>query len=182
MSCTLEFMVDWDATDWTDTPDFSEAIDDITAYVKLPYDIDRGKNNERGNSPAGTLNVVLRNDSLRFSPCYLWSPLYGKMRPWLPVRVRGTVVGVGTYTIFTGFISKITVDPDPNVQEAILYCTDGTDLLARQQVTQDMNNRTTTSDGGALGKLLDAAGWPAGKRAIDTDGGNVVQWPNTVEF
>ena len=181
MTITYEYMVDWDATDWRDTPDFSEAIDDITNYVKSPY-ILRGKDDELGNMVAGTLDLVLNNADKRFSPPYAAGPLYGKIRPWLPIRVRATVAGVGTYTVYTGFISRIRVNPHPDVQEAYLYCTDGMDLLARQMVTQDGNTRTTMCDGEAVGKVLDASGWPAAKRSIDVDGGDIVKYPATVEF
>jgi len=182
MSITYEYMVDWDAVDWRATPDFSEAIDDISDYVKSPMHVNRGKENELGNVPAGTLNITLNNADKRFSACYAASPLFGKIRPWLPVRVRATVVGVATHVVYTGFISKISVNPHIDVQEAYLYCTDGMDLLARQVVTQDGNSRTTMNDGSAVGRVLDASGWPSTKRSIDTDGGEIVKYPATVEF
>jgi len=179
MSITYSFHVDWDATDWKATPDFSEAIDDITDYVETFY-IDRGKNQEQGNNPAGTLDITLDNSDKRFSPPYAAGPLFGKMRPWLPIRVQ-TTIAAATETVYTGFISKIKVNPDMNTQQAFLYCTDGADLLARNMVTQDGTNRTEMSDGTAVDRILDAAGWPVAKRDIDTDGGNV-KYPLTVEF
>lgn len=181
MSVVYEVMVDWDATNWLDTPDFSEAIDDISGYVKNFY-LDRGKDVEQGNIPAGTVDLILLNSDRRFSPSFGASPLFGKMRPWLPVRVRATVTGGGAITIFTGFISKISVDPHLDVQEAYLYCTDGMDLLARNMIAIDGNNRTSISDGEAVGRLLDGAGWPAGKRNIDVDGGSIVDYPQVSEY
>lgn len=180
MSVTYEFKVDWDATDWMATADFSDAIDDISSYVKT-HRMERGKNDELGNIRAGVLNLTLNNTDKRFSPPYSSSPLYGKMRPWLPVRGRATVDGT-TETFYYGFISKIRVNAHSSVQEAYLYCTDGMDVLARQMVTQDGENRTTMSDGEAIGKLLDAAGWSSSKRSIDTDAGDVIEYPATTEF
>ena len=179
MSITYSFHVDWDATDWRDTPDFSEAIDDITDYVESFY-IDRGKNQEQGNNQAGTLDVTLDNEDKRFTPTYAAGDLFGKVRPWLPIRVRA-IIGVNTETVYTGFISKIKVDPHLDVQKAWLYCTDGMDLLARNMVTQSNEDRTEMSDGEAVDRVLSAAGWPIAKRSIDTDGGNV-KYPLTVEF
>jgi len=173
--------VDWDATDWTATPDFSEAIDDITNYVKSHY-IDRGKNQEQGNNQAGTLDVVLYNTDKRFSPAYADGPLFGKIRPWLPVRVQAAIDGGGALTIYTGFISRIRVNPDLNVQEAYLYCTDGMDLLARNMVSQDKTDTTKMNDGEAIGSVLSATGWPEDKRAIDIDGSSIIKYPTTVEF
>lgn len=184
MSTVYSFHIDWDATDWKATPDFSEAIDDITDYVKSHY-IDRGKNQEQGNVQAGTLDMTLENSEeeagRRFSPTYALGALFGKIRPWLPVRARATING-STETIYTGFISKITVNPSLDVQEAYIYCTDGLDLLARNMVTQDVTDRTKMNDGEAVGKILDAAGWPIAKRTIDDEGSSIVDYPLTVEF
>jgi len=181
MSITYNFHVDWDATDWKVMPDFEQAIDDITNYVKSHY-IDRGKNQEQGNNQAGTLDIVLNNADKRFSPTYdEGSPLFGKIRPWLPVRVRATING-DTQTIYTGFISRIKVNPHLDLQEAYIYCTDGMDLLAPNMVTQDETNRTLMNDGEAIDKVLTAAGWPIAKRSIDTEGSSIVKYPLTVEF
>jgi len=50
MSITYEYMVDWDAVDWRATPDFSEAIDDISDYVKSPMHVNRVEKENRWNS------------------------------------------------------------------------------------------------------------------------------------
>ena len=181
MSITYEVHVDWDATDWLATPDFSQGIDDITSYAKHLY-TDRGKKVELGNSPAGTLDITLRNDDRRFSPTYAAGPLYGKIRPWLPVRVRATVTGGGAIVFYAGFISRISVNPHLDIQEAFLYCTDGMDLLARNMVAIDKSNRSMVTDGAAIGYILDSAGWPAGKRNIDIDTGAIVNYPQTTEY
>lgn len=182
MSIIYEVHIDWDAVDWTATPDFSQGIDDISAYVKHPFYIDRGKKVEQGNTPAGTLDITLKNSDKRFSPPYAAGPLYGKIRPWLPIRVRATVNGGGTIVFYTGFISRISVNPHLDVQEAYLYCTDGMDLLARNMVSVNKSERSMITDGAAIGRVLDGAGWPASKRNIDTDTGAIVNYPQTTEF
>jgi hypothetical protein len=63
-----------------------------------------------------------------------------------------------------------------------LYCTDGTDLLARQIARQQADERTQGTDGDAIAALLDVAGWSSSRRSIDTDGGSMVQRPKTVVF
>ena len=181
MSITYEVKVDWDATDWMATPDFSQGIDDISSYVKTIY-IDRGKKVELGNTPAGTLDITLNNSDKRFSPPYAAGPLYEKIRPWLPVRVRAIVSGGALITFYAGFISKISVNPHKSVQEAYLYCTDGMDLLARNMVAVDKSDRSMVTDGAAIGRVLDGAGWPADKRNIDTDTGAIVNYPTTTEY
>ncbi len=181
MSIAFEFHIDWDATDWKDIPDFSQAIDNITRFVKNHY-IERGKDIELGNTPAGTLDLILNNESKRFSPPNAASPLFGKMRPWLPVRVQATVTGGGVIIYYVGFISRISVNPHIEVQEAYLYCTDGMDLLARNMVAVDKSERSMVTDGAAIGYVLDGAGWPASKRSIDADTGAIVNYPTTTEY
>lgn len=180
MSITYEVMVDWNATDWLATPTFA-GIDDISSYVKTIY-IDRGKGVELGNIPAGTLDITLNNSDKRFSPPYAAGPLFGKMRPWLPIRVRATINGGGAITFFTGFISRISVNPHMGIQEAYLYCTDGMDLLARNMVSVDKGERSMVTDGGAIGYVLDGAGWSTSKRILDVDTGAIVNYPSTTEF
>jgi hypothetical protein len=176
----MNVYVDWDATVWSDTPDFSQAIDNITTYVKS-VDIRRGMKTEYGNTPAGTCQIVLDNSSKRFSPVYTSGPLYGKLRPWLPMKVTGTV-GSSTYNIYTGYISRISCMPNAQKQEAVLYCTDGMDLLARQVARQQNNERTQGTDGAAIDELLNVGGWSSSCRSIDTDGGALVARPKTMVF
>ncbi len=183
MSVVYEIMVDWDATNWLDTPDFSEAIDDISSYVKNNgVYVDRGKKIEDGNIPAGTVDLTLDNSDKRFSPTYAAGPLFGKMRPWLPVRCRASVSGGAFLTFYTGFISRISVNPHLDIEEAYLYCTDGSDLLARNMVSLNKDERSMVSDGEAVDKILDGAGWPSSKRSIDTDTGAIVNYPQATEY
>jgi hypothetical protein len=181
VSITYEIMVDWDATDWRDVPDFSEAIDDITRFVKRVYP-DRGEKLELGNYPAGTLDLILINTDKRFSPPYAAGPLFGKIRPWLPVRVRATITGGSILPVYFGYIADIEVDPHLDVQEAYLYCTDGLDLMARNMISVDTGDRTAMTDGEAVNKVADAAGWPAGRRAIDVDTPPIVNYPAVTEY
>lgn len=181
MSLVCRFCVDWDATDWSVTPDFSEAIDNITDYVKS-WHIDRGKDKELGNVPSGVLELVLDNSDKRFSPPYT-GPLSGKIRPWLPIRAEWDEDGAPSWIPFyTGFISRIRITPHLDSQEAYFYCTDGMDLLARNMVTQDKQNTSSVTDGAAIEKLLDSAGWSATNRAIDTDSGLTLKYPDTAEY
>ncbi len=177
---SYKLYIDWEATNWTDTPDFSQGIDDVSGYLKW-LSFKRGVQTERGNVPAGTLQVRLRNNDGRFSPPNAASPLFGLMRPWLPVKLD-KVVGASTYTCYTGFISRIHVDPHIDRAICTLYCTDGMDLLARQVARQQNNERTQGTDGAAIDELLNVGGWSSSCRSIDTDGGALVARPKTMVF
>jgi hypothetical protein len=178
---TYNFYVDWDNEDWLDYPDFTDSYDEITAYVKRYY-IERGKDVELGNVPSGTLDLTLRGGEARFSPLNASSPLYGKIRPWLPVAVYGTVGGGDPEVFYYGYISRLSINPNPAVNEVYIYCTDGMDLLARNMVTQDELNRSLITDGEAIEKILNAAGWSVGNRSIETDTEAVVNYPQTGDF
>ena len=176
-----EIMVDWDMTDWAAEPDFSEAIDDISDDVSMVSWV-RGEDREEGNSPASTLELkIIPSQYKKYSPYNAAGVLYGKLLPWRIVRIRAVHNAV-TYNVFFGFISKIKVDPDPENPGAYIYCTDGLDLLARNVITQNYETRTTESDGAAVGQVLDVAGWPASRRDLDTDGGEIFQYPELGEF
>ena len=171
---TFEVCVDFDATDWAAEPDFSQSYDDISGDVDIGgvcgLSWFRGKEGEAGNAPAATLTVNLRKDSCqRYSPFTTDADLAGKIRPWLPIRVRAYHLGAYIATYF-GFIERITINPD--ALTTIFYCTDGTDLLARQLITQDPTDKEICSDGQAIHKILDAAGWSRDRRDIDRDGGS----------
>lgn len=178
MSVAVSVFVDWDHDVWSDTPSFTDAIDDITAYVKT-WHPHRGLHKEFGNVIAGTLDLVLKNGTMRFSPPNMASPLYGKIKIWRPVLLTASELGAD-WTVYRGFISKITVYPHENKCEVIIHCTDGIDLLARYLVVLNKENRTALSPGAAMGKLLDAVGWPAAWRNLDTAGGNAMKYPQVL--
>ena len=179
MDTVMEVMVDWAATDWRATPSFA-GIDDITDDF-ISMSSSRGKDKEIGNNPSGTVDIEVRNLLGKYHPLNTASPLYGYIRPWLPIRIR-TIADGSTTTQYTGFVSKIKIPDQRDNRRAHLYCTDGTDLMARNMVTQVNDDRTAMTAGAAIGKVLDAAGWPVSKRSIDTDGGSIVKYPLTVEF
>ena len=177
-----EVLVDWEGTDWAATPDFGQAIDDISDDLALDTPVvSRGKDAESGASPAATLEINLKAGlCAKYSPFNAASPLYPYVLPWRMIRVRASQDdGANWYPVFFGYISEYTIDPHPNAAcgATSLYCTDGADLLARQLVSQDTSNRSTISAGEAASLVLDAAGWGA-RRNIDT-GGGTVQYPAT---
>lgn len=179
MAVTYEVMVDWDMTDWQATPDFSEAIDNISNDVQT-LSLIRGKEVEAGNAPAATLDIRLKPGLVsKYSPWNASSVLYGKVKPWRVIRVRATNDGGSTYwPLFKGYISKLLIDPHPDNQSVCLYCTDGMDVLARQIISQDYEDRSSVTEADALGMILDAAGWSSSNRDLDADGGSL-QYPAT---
>ena len=184
---TFEVCVDWDATNWADEPDFSEAYDNISDDVDtggvVGLSWERGKQKEEGNAPAATLTVNLRKGLCqKYSPFTTDADLTGKIRPWLPIRVRAYHLG-GYIAEYFGFIERMSFDPSLGAQSVSFYCTDGTDLLARQLITQDPTSKEICSDGQAMHKILDAAGWSRDRRSIDMDGGDdLLAYPTSSSY
>jgi len=182
---TYEIKIDFDATNWANTPNFSEDYDDISGDIDMDsinfIGWKRGKEQEEGNAPAATLEIhITPGHCDKYSP-FTTGILANKIRPWLPIRVRA-YYGGEYYNEFFGFISRISINPHINEQTVTLYCTDGTDLLARNMETEDADNTVSTSGGGAINLILDAAGWSHSRRNIDTTGGNIVKYPTCYEF
>ena len=184
---TFEVCVDFDAVDWAAVPDFSEDYDNISEDIDTNgvqgLSWERGKQKEEGNAPAATLTVTLKRGlCAKYSPYTTDADLAGKIRPWLPIRVRAYHLGAYT-TLYTGFIDRISYNPALAVQSTVFYCTDGTDLLARQLITQDPTDKEICADGQAIHKVLDAAGWSRDKRDIDMDGGDeLMAYPASTSY
>jgi hypothetical protein len=186
MKPIYEVCVDWDALDWADDPDFSEEYDKVAGDVDADginfIGWTRGKQSEEGNAPAATLEIRMKPGlCAKYSP-FTTGILAGKVRPWLPVRVRVLFDGL-YYPAYFGYIERITINPHPAIQSVTFYCTDGTDLLARQEVAQNAQSKTLMTDGDAVEKILDAAGWSKTKRLIDKDGGDdLLGYPATSAY
>ena len=174
--------IDFDCTDWAGAHDFTTSGDDITNDVKA-FRISRGKDKDSNSYPAATLELTIENHSGNYYPTQAGKTPGPKVRLWLPVRVTATYPTPATpYNLFYGYINRITAYPIKNKQEIYFYCTDGIDLLAKQIVVQDMDDKTVITDGAAAGLILDAADWNATRRTIDLDGGNIANFPDTFEF
>ena len=179
-----EACIDWDATDWSDTPDFSEEYDTISEVDGVTFvGWKRGKETDEGNIPAATLEIRLKPGyHAKYSPYTTDADLVNKVRPWLPVRVRA-VYDETYYPVFAGFLSSIKIDPHPDRQSVLFYVTDGMDLLARQMITQDPEDLSRMSDGQAMNEILNAAGWSGERRNIDMDGGDqLLNYPACYEY
>ena len=113
--------------DWNNDGDFVDVTEDITIDVKwLTYE--RGVEAELERAATGTLTLAVRNETGKYSPEYTGSVLSPNLLPGRPVRVR-VVHDAVTYTVFTGYIEKIT--PFPKEKTCEIFCTDGMDRLNR---------------------------------------------------
>jgi hypothetical protein len=154
---TYHIYVDWDCADFAGVHNFTEEYDDITADVKH-FRISRGKDKDSNTYPAATLEMVLENSSGKYYPTATTGDYVGKVRLWLPVKVEA-VFGGTTYPLYYGYINRITAYPIRDKQSIYFYCSDGSDLLTKTIVVQDMDHKTVMNDGEATHQVLNAAGW-----------------------
>jgi hypothetical protein len=169
--------VSWNTVGWQTEPDWLGEYDDISEYVEDWHIVD-GKDSEAGNYVASTLDLILKNESKIFTPTYVPGPLHGLLLPMKQVIFLSSHNDV-VYPLFYGYIDQLTVKPHWEAKQAELYCTDGMDVLARQLISQDWNNRMKMTAGAAVGKILDAAGWSPTRRVLDTMGGANLNYPES---
>lgn len=108
--------------DWNNDGDYTDTYDDITTYV-ISCSWSRGRDYASqltGKSTAGTITVVLNNESKIFSSFNVSSPIYGSILPGRRIRVQG-IFGGETYTLWTGRLLRIIPHPATSgLQEATL--------------------------------------------------------------
>jgi hypothetical protein len=89
------------------------------------------------------------------------------------VRVRSAFQGV-TRDWWTGRISSLRIDPNPERRRVDLAALDGlSQLLGTGHSTQLYSSITINT---AIGHLLDAAGWPSTERSIDASTRTLTHW------
>ncbi|MCZ7440809.1 hypothetical protein O7598_31055 [Micromonospora sp. WMMC241] len=172
MNADYEVAVDW-AADGT----FTAAGDDVTARVfdrGTPLTAQYGREQARAFAPlaGGRGQFELNNFSRDYLPDNTASPLAGKVRPGREVRIRATYGGV-TYGLMRGVVDDIELLPAIEQRSVQVSVLDGLSRLRRVQVSTPLYQGLRT--GQAVGLLLDAAGWPAGRRDLDV-GGTVMPW------
>ena len=185
---TLTIEIAFDSNPLDTSPSFT----DISAFVRS-FDVKRGRNNELGQFPAGTLQVVLSNADNRFNPTNTSSPYFDssagktKIQPLKRIRVKA-VYDSSSYTIFEGFLDTIPVQYPANGSDStvILTATDAFRLF-QQSTIQGRGFRVGLSGFSEVGqstrlgmtftnelssarvtKILDAFGFPSDRRDVQT--------------
>lgn len=167
--------------DWNQDGDYADTGEEVTGrllVLESAVRCERGRNQLRQYAPpmAGSAEATLDNYSKDYSPDYSSSPLYGSLRPGLPVRFD-TVHNAVTYRRFTGVLDDLPQHPEIDVKTVDLPClgtlsrlTGEDDLTVSTALYQ--NIRTDQ----AIGYLLDAIGWPAADRVLDTGRTTLAWW------
>jgi hypothetical protein len=156
LSCEIAF------GDPTDTPTYT----DVSAQ-HISTRITRGRSHELDRMVAGKAVTRLRDPDGYFDTTNLGSPYAGNVLPMRRMRIRGMWQGV-TYDRFNGYIESYprSWTPGPaGIAYVEIHAVDAFKVLALAKVS---TVRSAESSGTRVGAILDAIGWPAADRAIDT--------------
>jgi hypothetical protein len=157
----LTVLVDW-ARDGT----WTTATDDVSTYQRgtITASYGRDQSTSSGGLIAGRGTFELDNRTRRFSPQNASSPLAPNVLPARPALITRTV-GATTYTVFRGHTDDQDVTPDLASKRVTFNLVDFLADFRGVKVTTALLSGVKT--GAAIGAVLDAVGWTAG-RDIDT--------------
>ena len=154
--------------DWNNDGDYSDTGEDLTSRT-MSIEFTRGNDYASqlaGKAVAGVLNATINNTSGDYSTFNTSSPLAGNLVPGRTVKLTGND-GSTTRTLWTGFIDSI--NPIPNVNGAnlaMIKAIGPLGYLNKFEVSTALKANQYT--GALIGTILDAAGWDADNRDIDT--------------
>jgi hypothetical protein len=160
--------------DWDNNNNFTGSSDEITSDVK-EISFSRGKDSELGKAMVGSLTLTLNNETGKYSPSNINSPLYGNLLPRRPIKV-GCITGSAStdYPLYYGFIEEIIPHPHSTEQDCVITSLDGLDYLARQELeTTLLKNQLT---GSVVNEILDNVGWSSSQRKIDAGQDTIPYW------
>ena len=162
--------------DWNNDGDFDDSDENISSYVQR-LEWERGRdlaNNLTGEYVSGILKVVLRNTSGIFSSFNTSSDLYGNILPSRKIRLS---MGGGSFpytfpitynqTQWVGYLDSLVPYPDMQGNDIAIMTAIGP-LAYLNKKTIKVAKQTDRNTGTAIGDILDAAGWSADDRDLDT--------------
>lgn len=163
--------------DWNNDGDFSDPGEDVTSRTldgRTPIIVRYGRDQARALSPVSPaeVNLELNNISRDYSPENTASPLNGMVQPGRDVFIKATLSAVD-YPVFNGQLDDFTAKPGVEDRSIDVSCLDPLGRLRGVEVSTELFTGIRTGD--AIHKLLDAAGWPAAARDIDS-GATVMPW------
>jgi hypothetical protein len=138
---------------------------DISTYVR-GWSTTRGTSTELQRTEAGTGTILLDNRDGRFSPMNTLSPYSPNILPMRRARIRATWSSI-TYPVFTGYIESWPSQfPFVGADQVVpIQIVDGFKILALSKVSASISSSLS---GAYIGAILDAIGWPAADRDLDT--------------
>lgn len=163
--------------DWRDNG-FGDPADDVTLRVldqRTTVTARYGRDQARQLSPTspGEAAFELNNISRDYSPENTASPLAGFIAPGRHVQLQAIVAGVTT-VLYDGYLDDFDIKPEISDRSVPATCLDALGRLRGVTVTTPLYQGVRT--GTAIGYVLDAVGWPAGARDLDSGASYLPYW------
>lgn len=156
------------------TPD---PYEDVTTDVRrtVPMVVKRGRDFARELAPfrAGTVDLLLGNESGVYSSKNVASPLYGQVKSGRLIDVDVEYDGT-TYDIASAYSKEPEEQPLLSERSVRVYALDGLGRAGAAKVYSD--RYASIAIDAAIGVVLDLIGWPAGLRALDAAATTVAGW------
>lgn len=173
MAATYRLLIDWLGNGFGDT-----TKDDVTARIldqRAPVTVRYGRDQARQLSPTapGEMQFELNNVSRDYSPENGSSPLAGFVAPGRRTYLEATASGT-VYPIYTGYLDDFDVKPEIESRSVGATCVDALGRFKGVKATTPLYRGIRTGD--AVGYLLDAVGWPATDRDLDSGASYLPFW------
>lgn len=141
---------------------------DVTATTQR-ISIRHGRDRMFDSYLPGSATITFLDFTGDWNPANTSGPYYGELTPMRQVDIATTYQSVN-YPLYSGFITSWDYSwADPSVDYSIvtLSCVDGFRLLSLANVDNVPGASANDLPGERIEQVLDAVGWPAGKRNID---------------
>lgn len=162
---TLEAAFGVDAADVPASGDWVDVSDRL-----IEFEVTRGRSHELDRMEVGRATILIDNKDRRFDPTE-----QSDVRPMLQMRLTASTDAY-THRLFTGYVETLPQELSKNkgLHRVDLDLVDGMVALQLASISASNIDPAEESSGDRIGRILDAAGWPASLRDIDT-GQSMVQ-------
>jgi hypothetical protein len=153
--------------------DVSDVVDSIKTV--------RGRSANADNFQTGNMSLRIIDQNGYFNPMNPASPYYNLLTPMRKVQITASY-GTKTSPIFAGYITSYSTTTPKDVGDVVyttITAVDGFRLAYNAQISTVATTPAGQTTGTRIGKLLDAIGWPASQRDIDTGQTTVQADPGT---
>jgi len=130
----------------------------------------RGRTANSDVFQTGTLSLRIIDQNGYFNPMNPVSPYYNLLTPMRKVQITATYSGT-TYPIFAGYITSYNTSTPRDVGDVVyttIQAVDGFRLAQNAQISTVTGAIAGETTGLRIGRILDAIGWPASQRDVDT--------------
>jgi hypothetical protein len=132
----------------------------------LELSTERGRNEELGISETGVSTILLSNQKRKFDPSNASGPYYPNVIPVRRARIRATDPQTATvHDVAVGDVEDWPQQYSGRENRTPIRILDGFDALAGASFSA---SRSQEGTGARIAAVLDAVGWPAADRALDT--------------